>query len=103
MNLMSQLKAGMKTRGLIKDSHAGVVTRISLKRPKQLNTLNAAMTARQISAQDFCAEWGNFTILCKPKIAAVKSPPLGGACEVRMMCDFAKAGRSRPRAGCILP
>ncbi len=53
----------------------------------------AAMTAQQMEAQDFFAEWGDFAKARKPKIAAVNGYALGGGCELMMMCDFAIAGQ----------
>ena len=54
----------------------------------------AGMTAQQMGAQDFFAEWEAFAKSRKPKIAAVNGYALGGGCEVMMMCDFAIAGIS---------
>lgn len=54
----------------------------------------AAMTAQQMAAQDFFAEWEGFAKSRKPKIAAVNGYALGGGCEVMVMCDFAIAGQS---------
>lgn len=53
----------------------------------------AGMSAQGMGAQDFFAEWGEFTKSRKPKIAAVNGYALGGGCELMMMCDFAIAGQ----------
>ena len=52
----------------------------------------AGMSAQEMGAQDFFAEWEGFARSRKPKIAAVNGYALGGGCEVMMMCDFAIAG-----------
>ena len=54
----------------------------------------AGMSAQNMAAQDFFAEWQDFAMSRKPKIAAVNGYALGGGCEVMMMCDFAIAGTS---------
>ena len=54
----------------------------------------ASLTAPQMAARDFFAEWEGFARSRKPKIAAVQGYALGGGCEVMMMCDFAIVGAS---------
>lgn len=53
----------------------------------------AGLSAQEMAAQDFFAEWEGFARSRKPKIAAVNGYALGGGCELMMMCDFAIAGQ----------
>lgn len=53
----------------------------------------AGLTAQDMAARDFFAEWEGFAQSRKPKIAAVNGYALGGGCELMMMCDFAIAGQ----------
>lgn len=52
----------------------------------------AGLTAQEMAARDYFAEWEVFAKSRKPKIAAVTGYALGGGCELMMMCDFAIAG-----------
>lgn len=54
----------------------------------------AGLSAQEMAARDFFAEWEVFARSRKPKIAAVNGYALGGGCEVMMMCDFAIAGQN---------
>ena len=53
----------------------------------------AGLSAQEMAAQDFFAEWEGFARSRKPKIAAVNGYALGGGCELMMRCDFAIAGQ----------
>lgn len=53
----------------------------------------AGLSAQEMAARDFFAEWEVFAKSRKPKIAAVNGYALGGGCELMMMCDFAIAGQ----------
>ena len=53
----------------------------------------AGLSAQEMAAQDFFAEWEGFARSRKPKIAAVNGYALGDGCELMMMCDFAIAGQ----------
>ena len=54
----------------------------------------AGLSAQEMAARDYFAEWEVFARSRKPKIAAVNGYALGGGCEVMMMCDFAIAGQN---------